>query len=227
METIHLRFDNAFVEEVVFLEMRREEEGNCLLAKSFYDQRDKIYEETKTEEERDERFRSFYTEWFQKLGLSSIFKEIILQFPLILQTKPLIFVKRAWTKKDEETELYDEEGKKTVLIRLQAIRINDRSWLQAYLRSEFMRTSDMLDPVFQYSPRLDLGGESELENELVRERFHVLWNLYIDARMRRRGWKTVFPTETRGHGFEKARDQFTQYELLQLARDERNAPILS
>lgn len=239
MAPLRLEFDPSFVEEAVFLEMTREgANGSRGRANLFCRERDQIYEEEKTREKRDERFRSFYRKWFEGVGLEAFFRDILFDFHLILQTQPLIFMKRVWAEKGEGAELYGEGGEKTVLIRLRVVRLNEKDLLKAFLRQELTHISDILDPAFQYSPHLGLNGENEVEEDLMRERFCFLWNVYIEKRMRAKDWHTLIPTEIRRRQFEMLfslwdpRDQkrifqrimaaseppLTQQELLDLAK---------
>ena len=46
----------------------------------------------------------------------------------------------------------------------------------------------MLDPRFEYDPCVSLGGETELEDNLIRDRFHFLWDTDIQARLLKKGF---------------------------------------
>ena len=102
-----------------------------------------------------------------------------------------------------------------------------------------MHVADMLDPAFAYDPHAPLGGSNEVEEDLIRERFRVLWDLWTHGRMQRRGWPTLRDDTARRQEFERAfallasarrtalvermirQDRWTQRELLALATDER------
>src|SRR3989338_7912379 len=104
----------------------------------------------------------------------------------------------------------------TLLLGLQAARCLNRDELVAFLRHELMHICDMLDPAFAYEPHPEfapppvgkpeadpigvgiacgnpppgggVGGECEIENDLIRERVRLLWNVWVAGRMRRNGW---------------------------------------
>lgn len=173
------QFDPGFIEEAVFWTARNEE----TVSARFHKERDAIYDLEVSEEERELRFRSFHKKYFTELGLESLFEKVVLEFPFILQAKPLIFIQRVWSKKEEDTELYQDGPRKTVLIRMRVSRLLDRTSLETFLRHELLRISDMLDPAFGYSPHASLGGASPIQDELIRERFRKLWDQYIDARL--------------------------------------------
>jgi len=238
MQTIPLQFDSRFVEEMVSLRMEtKEEEGDRLAVKLFYQERDQIYENAESEEARDEQFRSFYAKWFAEVGFEALFRGALDDFPGILETNPLIFVKRAWERKEEGAELYGQGSQKTVLIRLSAARMNDPVLLQSFLRQELLHIQDMLDSAFQYSPDLPLWGDNVAQDELIRQRFRLLWDVSVEGRMGRKGWKTLVSLETRWREFQgafsfwagekqestfrrlAAEEAWTQQGLLQLARE--------
>ena len=246
MKLAKIKFDPSFIEEVVFLSIREAEKyafrqellpGRDLV-QTFLARRNQIYEES-TGKERDEAFKRFYEGLFSKIGLRSFFENIFLEFPLLGDPKILIFVKRVWCSKEEGAELYMQDALATVFIGLQTIRVKNRSYLEAFLFHELMRVSDMLDPSFVYSPHAVLGGECEMEDNLIRDRFRILWDLYIDSRMRRMGLQTIQTIEGHKKLFEKAfvllnekkkekffesvvqRNHFTHKELLKLSRNER------
>lgn len=231
-----IELDPAFVEEAVFLTLKREEKaGGEGLVKTFHDGKNQIYEVV-SGETREESFRKFYKVWFSKLGLGVIFERIVGEFPLLAGSEILVFVKRVFRQKDEGSELYVEDFAKTVLIGLQVIRILDKPFLEAILRQELVHVSDMLDPEFQYSPDPIFGGTCETENDLIRDRFAVLWNLYVSSRIQRKGFQSLVSRGRQKLDFDKTfsfwsekkrnqvfedllnRDQWTHPELLRLAR---------
>ncbi len=218
---------------------KEEEEGDRILVKRFYKERDWTYEEPGNEEEREEKFRSLYHRWFRQIGLKAFFERLITEFPDLIHREIPIFVRRAWERKGEGAELYREGHQNKILIRLQVIRLEDRESLAGFLRQELMHLSDILDPAFEYDPAVVLGGENAAEDDLIRQRFALLWNLYVEGRMARRGWKVSVPLEVREREFEKAfpnwgpgekarvfrevcqKGTWTQQDLIRLARAEK------
>ena len=219
----NVQLDPAFVEEAVFLNAKAHE--NDALAKSFHRDREKIYSDL-DEEHRFAAFRHLYEEYFVRMGLREIFEKILLEFPLLCQPNLLIFVKRVWSKKEEESELYVQGDRMSVYLGLQAIRILDPIFLNAFLCHEMMHISDMLDPDFRYTPHPDFGGEDEIKNNLIKERFRILWNLYVEARLKRRDLPTFSSEEKYKKDFEKvfcemsSGKRFTQGDLLCLVKGE-------
>lgn len=148
---------------------------------------DPVWPESRTAAKADEKsqefFQNFYQDYFEKTGLHSFFEKMILDYPLLNTAQTTIFIKRVWSRKQEGAELFFDGKNKTVLINLQIIRLENLAELAAFFRHELMHISDMLDPAFQYRNNPSLGGVCEAENDLVRERFRILWDLYITARL--------------------------------------------
>lgn len=199
-----VKFESAFMEETVFLTLKElEKSGERSRLKSFNAQKDLLYEK-----KRDEKaFHGFYENHFETLGLKAIFEKVISEFPLLGNFHARVIVRGVFSRKHEGAELYVEGESKTVVFGIQTTRISCHDLLRAFLRHELLRVSDMLDPVFEYSPEAPLEGLNDVENNLIRERFSALWNRYIDSRLG-------------GQSFSESA-RFTQKELIAMARDER------
>jgi len=178
-----IKFDPSFVEEAVFLTVKsKEDAGEVSLSRNFHHKKNQIYESISLEKQND-FFGKLNHRFFSELGLSQFFDDILNEFPFIQAAAPSIIFKRVWSTKQEGAELYIEGQHRMLVIRLQVGRVLNLSYLESLLRFELMHISDMLDPSFQYSPNPDLGGVGKIEDELVRDRFRLLWNFYISSRL--------------------------------------------
>src|SRR3989338_7975483 len=186
---LQINFDLTFIEEAVFLLMRTKQEDK--LFRDFCNEKEEIYQKDVSGDERDRAFKLFYDRYFCSLGLEDFFKNICKDFPLLSQPEIRVVVKRVWNRKHEEAELYVQPHQKTVYLGILVHRVLDLTFLESFLRHELVRISDMLSFDFQYSPHPGLGGKNEIENNLIRERFRLLWDFYIDARLRGKGFKTL------------------------------------
>ena len=203
---VEIRFDPAFVEEAVFLELNRlATAGSRQSVSSFHREREAVYE-LPDAQQRDAAFQRLAHRTFEAFGLTGLFTARLSEFPQVPAHVELVVVRRVWNKKEEQVELYvgrpgDAQPtlhvSTTLFIGLQAIRCLDRGKLAAFLRHELMHVADMLDPTFAYDPHPAFGGESEPENELIRERFRALWDLWVHARIRHRGWQTTLDDDVR------------------------------
>lgn len=202
MSKVKIQFDPAFVEEAVFLKIKSLGDQDPL-TKLFHHAREQIYEDNQSLEGEGGAFHKFYKNYFIKMGIQAIFEGIFMESPMLYQSNLTIFVRKVWETKQEGAELYRLGAFKTVYVGLKAVRILDRDFLQTLLRHEMMHVSDMLDPEFCYSPSPEFKGKSEVENDLIRERFAFLWDTYIDARLRCNGWPPVVTVDKRKTDFER------------------------
>ncbi len=253
MASVEIQFDPALVEEAVFLELkRREASGDRRLAEAFHAQRSSLYGVTGAADEREARFRQLAERCFYELGFSELVTKRFEEFPLVAAQVQMATVQRVWSRKEERVELYVRpvphgrvslEASTTLLLGLQAARYLNRDELVAFLRHELMHICDMLDPSFAYEPHPEFGGECETEDDLTRERFRLLWNVWVAGRMRRNEWP-IPDAERSRRGPDQAfaswepkrreavlqdlgsRDCCTQRELLDLAKDERLTRML-
>ncbi len=184
---MNLKFEPSFIEEAVFFGIRSlEKRRDQPFVDSFHLQRIQIYEHFQGPQ-RERRFQSFFEEFFSKLGLRFIFENVLSEFHLLNDSGILLFVKRVWNRKEEGAQLYVDGHLKTVLLGLQIDGLGNLLLFESFLRYELYHISDMLDPSFQYSPDADLGGFCEVENDLARDRFRLLWNIYITKRIIKAG----------------------------------------
>ena len=248
MANPEIRFDPSFIEEAVFLALSAHgASGNQPTAQAFHTQRAALYDGPLLAETREAAFRQLALRYFHTLGLAQLFTQRFEEFPLLAAHVGVATVRRVWSRKEERVELYRQSGGEastTLVVDLQVIRCLAREAMVSFLRHELMHICDMLDPVFAYEPHPELGGEYELENDLIRERFRLLWDLCVEGRMRRRDWQTVVEEPIRRREFERifapwepqrreviwrdlsGRGNWTQRELLELARDERLTRML-
>lgn len=200
-DSLQINFDSTFIEEAVFLSMRTRQADKRY--RDFCSEKEDIYQKIVSGDERDKAFKLLYERYFCNLGLEDFFKNICRDFPHLFQPEIRVVVKRVWNRKHEEAELYVQPHQKTVYLGILVRRMTDLIFLESFLRHELMRISDMLALDFQYSPHPALGGKNEIENNLIRDRFRLLWDLYIDARLIRKGFKTVKPYEKQKEEFRR------------------------
>ncbi len=212
-------FDPSLIEEAVFLWIHKQEQSvDSQYLRLFQLKREKIYESQLNQDLKDRAFKDLYRDFFHELKLHKIFEEVLLQFQLLAEPHILTFFKRVYGKKETGAQLYVKEKLKTVIVGLQAHLLLKPLKLKAFLFHEIMHISDMLQPAFCYSPRSFLGGLNEIEDNLIRDRFRILWDLSIESRIRRRHWPTMVSEEIREVEFEKV--------FLFLSHEERRAILL-
>ncbi|MBI2820266.1 MAG: hypothetical protein HYX73_09830 [Acidobacteria bacterium] len=189
-QRFHIEYDPRLVEEAVLLRIAggREE-------KQFRRARDLIYE-VENVEEREDRFRQFHAEWFLRLGLGAAVREALAEQPAVMRQVRRCCVLRAPAACEEGADLHElrdtapreSVAAKALLIRLKPERLLDSSALQGWLRHELTHIDDMLDPRFGYERFVPPKEASPAYSNLLRERYRVLWDTWIDGRLSRRGW---------------------------------------
>ena len=185
----YLQFDAGIVEEAVLLAIAGHPEEP-----RFRRQRDRIYE-IEDGEERERGFQEFHASWFQRLGLDRPLAMALQEESLLREKTWLCAVTPAASPQDEGADLYGaaaspsgaDGAKPAIAIKLRPKTLLNTSVLLPFLRHELMHVADMLDPRFGYEPFLPQFGLGSSHDNLVRERYRILWDTWIDGRLRRRG----------------------------------------
>ncbi len=192
---MHIELDPQLLETVVFLEVRRREQlGEQAVYEDYRGRVDALYDMSADDEGRDIAFRDVHAEFFERLGFGEAIRSYIEEFPLLRQELDRITFLKAQSRKEEGADLFvrpDEGGgdlhHRTAVLRLRAETFLDTDKLSILLRRELYHVSDMVEPAFGYEPDLGDTGESIAQETLIRDRYRVLWNLYVDARLARAG----------------------------------------
>lgn len=183
--TIRLDYDPRFVEQATFLAARGAPERECAL----HEKTDPLYR-IDDAELRQRAFREAYAELFRQFGLERPVTTVIMEFPLIRERLPRGVIHEADRRRSQAVDLVTENGfassgGRVLMIALCPEVLLDRDVLEPWLRRELLHVEDMLDEAFGYSD--DVPGDSPCERNLVRERYGVLWNIYVEGRLRRMG----------------------------------------
>lgn len=176
----HLEVDLALAEEAVRASVQ--ERGR---AARFYPLWERIYL-IADEEEREEAFAQLHREWFVKLALQHPLVQVLADYPQVVQQSAGCLVRRAVFQKQEHADFLGSSPR-WILVALRPESLLQPRILRPFLRHEFMHLADMLDPTFDYRPTLPGDGGPRLEH-LLRERYRVLWDTWIDGRLFQRGW---------------------------------------
>ncbi len=231
---MELLYDPSLVEEVVFWELKRQEEtGNLTLVNEYYRLAEPFYQVSL--EERAVRFQKLHETLFRKLGFTKVLEEVIEEFPIFCSSISTLLFGKAITLSEEGADLARAEVR-YLGIKLRPQRFLDIPHLQTFLRHECMHIYDLLDPEFgyQFTERI---ADHPAEEALVRQRYKVLWDLTIESRLIRQGKATLankenwyrefatlyilLPPDQSREIFETLwqAEKFTHRELLELARN--------
>lgn len=234
-----IRFEPYFVEEAVFLRIQEiEKSGKKYPVRLFHEERSRLYE-TVSKADQESKFRTFYLKHFHSLEIEKIFTDVIREFPLLQSSDLQVLVKSTFRKNQEAADLFVEPPILRLVMSLRVPQILNPSYVGRFLRHELMHVSDMLDPAFHYSPKPELGGVGGVENNLIRERFRLLWDLYVSSRLIEGDHEPLIPLSELKQNFERSfsylddarkaeiiaefvgKKKWTQAGLVRLARNDR------
>ncbi|ODS34601.1 MAG: hypothetical protein SCARUB_00181 [Candidatus Scalindua rubra] len=227
-------YDIQLVDDIVFKGLaERERHGDIELYNKYHELRDGIYEIE--QENRPKRFRDLDNDFFHRLGYDIFLKEILNEYPGIKDKIEEVHVRRATTKQNEGSNVVDN-GKK-VIIRLYPEQfIEGGKEIHKVLAHELMHVSDMMDEDFGYS--VEHFDCSPMEERIIRDRYRLFWDIYVDSRLEREGKESIankeirkkefdsffskIPEDTRGSIFEKmwgGKEPLTHPKMIELSKD--------
>jgi len=177
-----LEFDPRLLEEVVLLALKGSHEQ-----RAFHRERETAYAIVNPEE-RDRAFLDVHSRWFRKLGLADPVRSAIREVGEGLSGVSRWLITRAISGRQSGAELFVAEGTRcSVVIRILPATLADRGQALPFLRRELLYVADMLDPGFEYQPRLPHSPLGPPEDRRVTDRYAVLWRCSVEGRLARTG----------------------------------------
>jgi hypothetical protein len=181
---MELRYAPDLLDEAVARELRRRELlGESSAARDWHVLTDEIY--GLPPGERDARFREANALFFRQLGLGKALAGAASGFRPAAAVAEIV-LDRAVAAHEEEAELHSQPPATNVRVRVRVERFDDSGALEGFLRHELRHVEDMLRPEFGYRPVARLADRPAEEN-LVRARLRLLWNLAIAGALERAG----------------------------------------
>ncbi len=207
---MRLEFDPSLIEEVIFGELKdREEKGDFALTAEYHSYTDSIYENFHSDD-RPSQFRKVEWNFFKKLELPKVIKEIFDEFPELEGKAGGGVIAKAVNPFDEGSYLTkgmnQEAGQKRIVVKLLSDRFQEISYLRKLVRHELMHASDMLSESYGYRDER-LGG-NPMEESIVKERYCTFWDIFVDSRLIRKGKETPFDKDWRYREFEALYKKF-------------------
>jgi hypothetical protein len=178
-----LEFDPQLMEEAVMLSMP----GHPQEA-DFRQARDAIYL-LKDPEEKDAQFNQLHRYWFTRLDLGQQVLKALQEQPALMQGTRGCYVPFVPLRKAEGADLHGAFPS-TIVLKLRPTSLLADSSLPGFLRHEFMHLADILDPCFAYETDFPTSEIGPTHDNLIHERYRVLWDAWIDGRLLGRGWTT-------------------------------------
>jgi hypothetical protein len=90
------------------------------------------------------------------------------------------------------------------VLRLRPESLLDEHGLHALLRHELMHVADMLDPAFGYERALPPSDGGPSADNILRDRYRVVWDATIDGRLARAGFGSPATRDARAREFAAA-----------------------
>jgi len=185
-----VEYEPRLVEEATLLTLRGAE-----AEPAFRRQRDRLYE-IADPGAREAEFRALHAAWFERLGLGRTIGQALGERMSVVRAARACVVAYAASPRQEGAELFvrpPEEGtreadRRSVVLRLRPERLLAAPQLLEFLRHELLHIADMLDPCFAYEPWLPSADAGPANRELLKDRYRVLWDAYVDGRLSRLGW---------------------------------------
>ena len=200
-----IEYEPRFIEEAVFYAVRGRQGEPVFRA-----ERDRLYE-VGDPEAREAGFHAFHAAWFERLNLGEGLDEALREQPSVAANVTRCLVASASSSGDEGAELFvsRESGQagaqgRAVVIRLKPETLTLPDRLRLLLRHELLHIADMLDSHFGYEPRLPASAVDPARERLLRDRYRVLWDAYIDGRLARLGWAPAGARAVRLSEFKRA-----------------------
>lgn len=197
-------FDPSLIEEVIFRELRtREEKGDYTLTADYHSLTDPVYDNFPLDE-RPAHFKKIEWDFFKKLGFPKIIKEVFDEFPDIEGKVAGGVVTKAMSPFDEGSNLTkgpsEGAGQKRIIVKLLSDRFLEIPYLKRLIRHELMHVADMLSESFGY--RDERLGCNPMEESIIKERYSIFWDIFVDSRLIRKGKETVSDKDGRYGEFE-------------------------
>ncbi|MBI3265144.1 MAG: hypothetical protein HYZ58_18610, partial [Acidobacteria bacterium] len=159
-------------------------------ARAFRRERDRVYDMADPDR-REAAFHALHLRWFARLGLHEIVGQVVADHRDVVDRVDEGRVLRAVTRREEGADLVDQivpgevDQRPILVLRLRPRTLLEPEALRALLRHELMHVADMLDPAFGYQRSLPLSDDGPSGDNIVRDRYRVLWDVTIDGRLAR------------------------------------------
>jgi hypothetical protein len=195
------------MEEAVLLAERQAKPG---VARAFRHERDWIYE-LADPELREAEFQALALKWFERFGFPAGIRAAIADCHELEGRVAGGRIVRAGARAMEGADLVDApaarehtESRPLLVLRLMPQSLMDGDALSSLLRHELMHVTDMLDPAFGYQRTLPPADDGPSADNILRDRYRVVWDVTIDGRLAQAGCGQPQTRDTRSREFRTA-----------------------
>jgi len=180
--TDRVEYHPRLVEDAVWCAIRGRPE-----VVSFHREREPVYR-IEDPDKRDQAFQRLHVSWFRRLALDTPVRRAAREYSEVLAAIGRCLIAPALQETTQAAELYvPRAGERSVVITIRPEVLVTPDRALEYLRRELLHISDMLDPRFRYEPRLPAQSAGPAHDRLLQDRYRLLWDCSIDARLVTRG----------------------------------------
>lgn len=184
---MRIDYEPSFVEQTIFHAGRQ----NPNLEAELHRATDRLYALTDSAE-REAGFHEVYGNFFRRLGYDGVVVRLLSERPLIESRVQRCIVRQATSAKKEAAELFvrdtgddDQPQRRSLFIHAYHESLLQPAPFERKMRREFLHVTDMLDDSFGYRKDSLLGNQPR--QNLIRDRFRVLWDIHVEGRLSREG----------------------------------------
>jgi hypothetical protein len=194
-----LTIDPNFVERLVFESVR----PDAARARAYHREFAACYR-SDDPDERERAFRKLHEAWFDRLGFREWLLKLLREFPRLWGQVARVLLAGMSERKRQGVELFGAPDSLRVTVGAPPGLLLDRPAFEYWARHELQHIEDMLDPTFGYDARLRPEAATSAAENLIRERYALLWAISIDARLASRGLLPQAIRPRRGEEFARA-----------------------
>ncbi|MGR3221070.1 MAG: hypothetical protein ACUZ8H_14835 [Candidatus Anammoxibacter sp.] len=195
-----IEFEPFLLEEIVFLGIRQVElKGDDMSLYNHYrEDKDPLYK--LPADEHDKAFHELNIKYFSLLGYAEFVYKAIQGFPVFAKEIDKISFLKINKRIERGADIFfhsddekDHSAAKTVVFKILPDQFLNIDHLAMDFQKEFLHIHDMLDDEFGYEPSLNVKDANIMRYKLIQDRYTVLWQAYVDARLsaRSRNYKCV------------------------------------
>ncbi|MEK6799926.1 MAG: hypothetical protein AABZ12_13245 [Planctomycetota bacterium] len=184
---MRFEYDPHLVEQATFLVAQRNPERECVL----HEVLDPLYR-INDPETRQRAFRDAYAALFQRFGLDHLVPSYIREFPLAATQLNHCIVREAERSRAQSVDLYTKQsddpeggGERVLILALCPESLLAPQRLTPWMYRQLQHVEDMVDQRFAYERKLP--SASVVKQNLIRDRYAVLWDVYVEGRLNRSG----------------------------------------
>ena len=157
--------------------------------RQFRRERDMLYDIDEGEA-RESAFARFHCRWLDRLHLPQRLRVLVAEQESIARSIARCLVLWATSAKEEHADLREDirgGGELVLVLRLRPVTLVHESRLGRLLPRELLHVADLLDSAFGFDPAPQISEEGPAVENIIRQRYRVLWDTTVDGRLQARG----------------------------------------